>query len=265
LKAEEVLLKIAEEKPLVHHLTNYVTVNLVANTTLLTGALPVMAHAHEEVEEMVSLASALVVNIGTLDPPFVEAVLLAGRRANERGIPVVLDPVGAGATSFRTKTAQRILSELKIAAVCGNAGEIATLAGLSAEVRGVESLAGDAREATVKAAGALGITVVATGETDYVSDGESTMAVSNGHRLMSHVVGSGCASTAVVGCFVAVGGAGAETVAHALAYFGWAGEVAAKGAKEGGTLEPQLLDALAELARDSSGLDDALWVKEISG
>jgi len=266
LKAEEVLLKITEEKPLVHHLTNYVTVNLVANTTLLTGALPVMAHAHEEVEEMVGLASALVINIGTLDPPFVEAVLLAGRRANERGIPMVLDPVGAGATSFRTKTAQRLLSELKIAAVCGNAGEIATLAGLSAEVRGVESLAGDAREATVKAAGALGITVAATGETDYVSDGESTMAISNGHSFMSHVVGSGCASTAVVGCFVAaVGGAGAETVAHALAYFGRAGEVAAKGAKEGGTFEPQLLDALAELARDSSGLDDALWVKEISG
>ncbi len=265
MKAEEALRKISEEKPLVHHLTNYVTVNLVANTTLLTGALPVMAHSSEEVEEMVDLASALAVNIGTLDAPFVEAVLLAGKRANERGIPVVLDPVGAGATSFRTRTAERLLSELDIAAICGNAGEIATLAGLAAEVRGVESLAGDAREATAKAASAWGITVAATGETDYVSDGERTLAVSNGHPLMGRVVGSGCASTAVVGCFAAVGEAGAETVAHALAYFGRAGEVAAGGAKEGGTYEPQLLDALAELAGDPGGLDDALQVKEASG
>ncbi len=265
MRVEGTLRRISEEKPLVHHLTNYVTVNLVANTTLSVGALPVMAHAHEEVVEMVGLASALVVNIGTLDPSFVEAVLLSGRRANERGIPVVLDPVGAGATSFRTKTAERLLSEIEIAAVCGNAGEIATLAGLSSEVRGVESLAGDAETAARKAAGALGITVAATGETDYVSDGERILAVSNGHPLMGRVVGSGCASTAVVGCFAAVGGAGAETVAEALAYFGQAGEVAAEGAEGGGTFEPQLLDALAGLAGDPGGLDDALRVEEVSG
>ncbi len=265
MKAEEALREISSQKPLVHHLTNYVTVNLVANTTLSTGALPVMAHAREEVVEMVSLASALVVNIGTLDPPFVEAVLLAGKRANERGIPVVLDPVGAGATSFRTQTAERLLSELAISAVCGNAGEIATLAGLAAEVRGVESLAGDAQQAATKAAGALGVTVAATGETDYVSDGERTLAVSNGHPLMGRVVGSGCASTAVVGCFAAVGGADAETVAHALAYFGRAGEVAAGGAGGGGTFEPLFLDALAGIAGDPDGLMDALRVEEFSG
>src|SRR3954454_22061437 len=265
MKAEEALRGIAEEKPLVHHLTNYVTVNLVANTTLSVGALPVMAHAHEEVVEMVSLASALVVNIGTLDATFVEAVMLAGKRANERGIPVVLDPVGAGATSFRTKTAERLLSDLEIAAVCGNAGEIATIAGLDAEVRGVESLAGDARQAAMKAAGSLGVTVAATGETDYVSDGERILAVSNGHPLMGRVVGSGCASTAVVGCFAAAGGAKAETVAHALAYFGRAGEVAAEGAEGGGTFEPRLLDALSVVAGNPSGLEDALQVKEVSG
>ena len=265
MKAQEALRKIAEERPLVHHLTNYVSVSLVANTTLLTGALPVMAHAHEEVEEMVGLASALVVNIGTLDPPFVEAVLLAGRRANEKGTPVILDPVGAGATSFRTKTAERLLSELSIAAVRGNAGEIATLAGLAAEVRGVESLTGDAREAAARAAEALGVTVAATGKTDYVSDGERILAVSNGHPLMGRVVGSGCAATAVVGCFAAVGGGEAETVAHALAYFGRAGEVAAEGARDGGTFEPQLLDALAQLAGNPNELDGALQVEEMSG
>ena len=262
MKAEEVLRRLSEERPLIHHLTNYVTVNLVANTTLSVGALPVMAHALEEVVEMVGLASALVVNIGTLDPPFIEAALIAGNRANDQGIPVVLDPVGAGATSFRTETAERLLSELSIAAVCGNAGEIATLAGLAAEVRGVESLGGDPREAATKAARAVGVTVAATGETDYVSDGQRTLAISNGHPFMGRVVGSGCASTAVVGCFSAVGGAEAETVAHALAYFGRAGEVAAEGAKEGGTFEPQLLDALA---RDPKGLEDTLRIKEVSG
>ena len=265
MKAEEALREISSQKPLVHHLTNYVTINLVANATLSTGALPVMAHAREEVVEMVSLASALVVNIGTLDPTFVEAVLLAGNRANERGIPVVLDPVGAGATSFRTNTAERLLSELTISAVCGNAGEISTLAGLAAEVRGVESLAGDARQAATKAADALGVTVAATGETDYVSDGEQTLAVSNGHPLMGRVVGSGCAATAVVGCFAAVGGADAETVAHALAYFGRAGEANARGAGGGGSFEPLFLDALAGIAGNPDGLADALRIEKFSG
>jgi hydroxyethylthiazole kinase len=264
MKAEEALRKIAEERPLIHHLTNYVTVNLVANTTLSVGALPVMAHAHEEVEEMVSLASALVINIGTLDLPFVEAALLAGRRANERGIPVILDPVGAGATSFRTETAKRLLSGLSISVVCGNAGEVATLAGLSAEVRGVESLAGDAEKASRKTASSLGVTVAATGEIDYVSDGESTLAVSNGHPLMGRVVGSGCASTAVVGSFAAVGGARVETVAQALAHFGRAGEVAALCSSGGGTFEPRILDALAELAEDPAGLGRSIRVEELA-
>lgn len=262
MRPEEALGRIGEERPLVHHITNYVTVNLVANVTLCTGALPVMAHAHEEVEEMVSLASALVLNIGTLDPAQTEAMLLAGRRANERGIPVVLDPVGAGATTLRTKTAERLLSELDVSVVCGNAGEVSTLAGLSAEVRGVESLSGDAREAAEKAAASLGVTVVATGATDHVSDGERTLAVENGHSLMGRVVGSGCASTAVVGCFAAVGGGDVETVAGALAYFGRCGEVAAEEAGGPGTFEPHLLDALARLAGDPDYLDGQTGIRE---
>ncbi|MDP9487260.1 MAG: hydroxyethylthiazole kinase [Actinomycetota bacterium] len=264
MNAAEVLRRIGEERPLVHHITNYVTVNLVANVTLSTGALPVMAHAHEEVGEMASLASALVLNIGTLDPGQVEAMLLAGSRANERGIPVILDPVGAGATTLRTRAAERILSDLEVSAVCGNAGEVATLAGLSAEVRGVESLSGDARAAAEKAASTLGVTVAATGETDYVSDGRRTLAVENGHLLMGRIVGSGCASTAVVGCFAAAGGADPETVSEALAYFGRAGEVAAEKAEGPGTFEPRLLDALAGLAAGPGDLDGKLDVKQAS-
>ena len=264
MRAEEVLRKLGDERPLVHHITNYVTVNLVANVTLCTGALPVMAHAYEEVEEMTSLASALVLNIGTLGSDQIESMLLAGRKANERSIPVILDPVGAGATSLRTKTAERLLAELEISAVCGNAGEVATLAGLSAEVRGVESLSGDAKEAAMQAARALGVTVAATGETDYVSGGGRTLAVENGHAFMSRVVGSGCASTAIVGCFAAAGGANPETVAEALAYFGQAGEVAAEGAGGPGTFEPRLLDAVAGLAGNPDRLASELRVQELS-
>lgn len=271
MNTAEVLRRIGEERPLVHHITNYVTVNLVANVTLCTGALPVMAHAREEVGEMSSLASALVLNIGTLDPAQVDAMLLAGKRASERGIPVVLDPVGTGATTLRTRTAERLLSELEIFAVCGNAGEVATLAGLSAEVRGVESLSGDPREAAEKAASAFGVTVAATGETDYVSGGGHTLAVENGHPLMGRIVGSGCASTAVVGCFAAVGTEGRsdpETVAGALAYFGLAGEVATEGTTNGtggpGTFEPRLLDALAGLSATPDRLGGGIRVRELA-
>ena len=264
MRAEEVLRKIGEEKPLIHHLTNYVTVNLVANVTLCAGALPVMAHAVEEVEQMVASAGALVINMGTLDPPWIEAMIKAGKEANRRGIPVVFDPVGAGATEFRSRMPEKLMGEIEFAAVCGNAGEIATLAGLEAEVRGVESLAGDAREAVVEAARALGTTVAATGPTDYVSDGESVLAVENGHSLLGRVVGSGCSSTAVIGCFAAAAGGDPETVASALAYFGYAGELAAGKAEGPGTFEPLLLDALAAVSDGPDLLEGRLKVKEAS-
>jgi hydroxyethylthiazole kinase len=190
-------------------------------------------------------------------------MILAGKEANRRGIPAILDPVGVGATGFRTAAPERLLSEVGFAAVCGNAGEISTLAGLDAEVRGVESIGGDARAAVVEAAGRLGTTVAATGEVDYVCDGERLFAVKNGVPMMGRLVGSGCASTAVVGCFAAVSGAASEAVSGALACFGRAGEVAAGVAEGPGTFEPRLLDALAALAADPGGLDGRLRVEEL--
>src|SRR5438105_14691670 len=138
ISAGTTLRALRERKPLVHQITNYVVMNETANATLALGALPVMAHAREEVEEMVRLASALVLNIGTLSEPWVESMLLAGRAANARGIPVVLDPVGSGATSYRTETARRILHVADVTVLRGNSGEVATLVGIDAEVRGVE-------------------------------------------------------------------------------------------------------------------------------
>src|SRR5689334_25003701 len=135
---------IRERKPLVHQITNYVVMNETANATLALGALPVMAHAPQEVEEMAAAAGALVLNIGTLSEPWIHGMLLAGKAANEAGAPIVLDPVGAGATQYRTAAARRLLGELGLAVVRGNAAEIATLAGQEAEIRGVESVGAEA-------------------------------------------------------------------------------------------------------------------------
>src|SRR5205823_13483241 len=172
-------------KPLVHQITNYVVMNETANATLAIGALPVMAHAREEVEEMVGLAGALVLNIGTLSPAWVDAMLLAGRAATARGIPVVLDPGGAGATAYRTETARRILDEVDVTVLRGNAGEVATLVGVEAEVRGVESMSTGLEPAALARAAASGLGVVAsvTGPIDNVSDGERSLADANGHPL----------------------------------------------------------------------------------
>lgn len=136
----ELLQKIRKEKPLIHHITNAVTTSECAQIVRSVGALPVMAYAREEVEDMVKLSSALVLNIGTLSKEQIETMLIAGRVANKKGIPIILDPVGVGATKMRTESALRLIKELRVAVICGNAAEIATLAGAKAEVRGVESI-----------------------------------------------------------------------------------------------------------------------------
>src|SRR6478736_6340668 len=204
----QMLAELRERKPLVHQITNYVVMNETANATLALGALPVMAHAREEVEEMVALAGALVLNIGTLSSHWVEAMVAAGRAANAAGIPVVLDPVGAGATRYRTDTAKRILSEVDVTVLRGNQGEVATLVGAEAEVRGVESIAGGGDPAALarEAARALGVVASVTGPVDHVSDGTSVLAVANGHPLLASITGTGCMSSAMTGCFLAVGG-----------------------------------------------------------
>jgi hydroxyethylthiazole kinase len=248
---------IRERRPLVHQSTNYVVMNETANATLALGALPVMAHAREEVEEMVGLAGALVINIGTLSPPWVEAMLLAGRRANERGIPVVVDPVGAGATAYRTETARRLLDEVEVTVLRGNAGEIATLVGVEAEVRGVESIAagGDPAELARGAAHTLGVVASVTGPIDHVSDGADVLRVANGHALLGTVTGTGCMSTAITGCFLAVKPESPlEAAAEALAAFGVAGEDAAAEARGPGTFHAALYDALYNL--DPNTLDE---------
>ena len=245
------LRKLRARRPLVHQITNYVVMNETANATLALGALPVMAHAPEEVEEMAANAGALVLNIGTLSEHWIEAMLLAGRAAKG---PIVLDPVGAGATRYRTETAKRLLAELDVTVVRGNAAEIATLAGQTAEIRGVESIstASTTAELVRDAARALGTIVSVTGPTDHVSDGERVLAVSNGHEFMGTVSGTGCISTAVTGAFLAAKpNEPLEAAVEALAAFGVAGEDAARGAQGPGTFHAGLYDALYNLDPDT--------------
>jgi hydroxyethylthiazole kinase len=249
MSAGQSLRRIRERKPLVHQITNYVVMNETANATLALGALPVMAHAREEVEEMVALAGALVLNIGTLSPHWVEAMLAAGRAANERGIPVVLDPVGVGATSYRTETAHKILDQVAVAVLRGNAGEVATLVGVDAEVRGVEAIgdSGDSAALARAAARQLGVVVSVTGAIDHVSDGERVVAIANGHPLLASITGTGCMSSAITGCFLAAADSPLDAAVEALVAFGVAGEDAARDAKGPGSFHVGLYDALAAL------------------
>jgi hydroxyethylthiazole kinase len=263
VNAGDSLRRLRETKPLVHQITNYVVMNETANATLALGALPVMAHAREEVEEMTALAGALVLNIGTLSPPWVDAMLAAGGAANARGVPVVLDPVGAGATSYRTTTAKRILDELDVTVLRGNAGEVATLVGVDAEVRGVESIGagGDPADLARTAARSLGVVASVTGPVDHVSDGECTIAVENGHPLLAAVTGTGCMSSAITGCFLAVGAdRPLKAAAEALVAFGVAGEDAAREARGPGSFHAGLYDALAAL--DPATLDGRARIAE---
>ncbi len=255
---------LRERKPLVHQITNYVVMNETANATLALGALPVMAHAPEEVEQMVGLASALVLNIGTLSEGWIEAMLLAGRAAAERRIPVVLDPVGAGATTYRTETARRILDVVDVTVLRGNAGEVATLVGAEAEVRGVESIAAgvEASDLAREAARRLGVVASVTGPVDHVADGERVLAVANGHPLLATVTGTGCISSALTGCVLAVKPEDPlETAAEALAALGVAAEDAAAGEPGPGTFHARLYDALYAL--DPATLDGRSRVEEL--
>ncbi|MCC6315561.1 MAG: hydroxyethylthiazole kinase [Thermomicrobiales bacterium] len=241
------LARIAETKPLVHQITNVVVTNDSANLTLGFGALPVMAYAIEEVAEMASIAQALVLNIGTLSAGEIEAMLVAGRAAADKAIPIVLDPVGAGATTFRTQSALRLLRELPITVLRGNRGEIGALVG-AGEVRGVEATGSEDPRAVAEAAhAAFGVTVAVTGPVDTVVGPEGALLVRNGDPLLAMITGSGCMATAAIGIFNAVGDDPALQTALALAAYGLAAERAAAGAAGPGTFRARLLDEVAAM------------------
>lgn len=240
------LTKLHEARPLIHNITNFVVMNSTANMLLAAGASPVMAHAENEVEEMVSFAGALVLNIGTLTDDWVDAMVKAGKKATALGVPIVLDPVGAGATALRTQAAQRILAETRIGVVRGNASEILALAGGAGQTKGVD--AADSVEAAAEQAVSLSarlqVPVAITGPVDFITDGNRVLRVANGHPLMSSVTGTGCGASAMIGAFVAVDAEPLAAAATALSYYGLAGQQAAEGAAGPGSFAVRFLDSL---------------------
>jgi len=245
-KAGDSLELLREKKPLIHNITNYVVMNWTANILLAIGVSPVMAHAHEEVEEMTSFAGALVLNIGTLTPYWIDSMVIAGKKANALKIPVILDPVGSGATKLRTDSARRILDEVRVTIVRGNASEVLSLAQKGSHTKGVDSIHGveEAAESAAILAAELKTVLVITGAVDLITNGDQVLRVSNGHELMGWVTGTGCAATAIIGAFLAVEPDAVKAAASALAYFGLAGEKAALRAAGPGSFQPALLDAL---------------------
>lgn len=250
--AAEGLREVRRVHPLVHHITNNVVTTFTANVTLCLGAAPVMAPAIEESAEMAASASVLLLNIGTLDPAQVASMLAAGKKANEAGIPVVLDPVGAGATSLRTESALRLTKELKLSVIRGNAGEILALCGRSGLVRGVDSSGAEPDSAAFMALSkSTGAVVAVTGEIDYVTDGKRESSIAFGHPLMGRVTGTGCGATTAVACFVGAGGKVMERTVGALAAYGIAGKMAAEKSAGPGSFPALFLDALASLSDES--------------
>ena len=247
--------KIRKKTPLIHNITNYVVMNTTANALLALGASPVMAHALEEAAEMVQLAGALVLNIGTLSPAWVQGMHKAALRARELGVPVVLDPVGAGATPYRTRTLHELLDGTGLGIIRGNASEIRALVESGATTRGVDSTA--APEEALQAAQTLAqierCTVCVSGAVDYIVAGEKIFRVHNGDPLMTRVTGLGCTASAFCGAFAAVNRRYPEAAAHAMAVMGIAGEMAAERANGPGSLQLHFLDALYNLTREEIG------------
>ena len=244
--------KIREQAPLVHNITNYVVMNNTANALLALGASPVMAHAEEEVAEMVGIAGALVINIGTLSRSWVTAMFRAAGRAHELGIPLVLDPVGAGATTYRTKTCRALMETTAPAIIRGNASEIMALAAQGVRTKGVDSA--DPSAAALEAARQLneetGSTVCVSGEVDYIVNGRDVITIENGHPMMPRVTGLGCTASALCGAFAAVNRSFPSAVAGAMAVMGIAGEMAAGRSEGPGSLQVAFLDALFRLSEE---------------
>ncbi|MCM3601350.1 hydroxyethylthiazole kinase [Robertmurraya korlensis] len=240
--------RVREQSPLVHNMTNVVVTNFVANGLLALGASPVMAYAKEEVADMVSIANSLVLNIGTLREPEVEAMITAGKAANVKGVPVVLDPVGAGATPYRTNTVNRLLTEVNISILRGNAAEVANVIGEEWQTRGVDAGTGEGNIEDLAriAAQKLHMTVVVTGKDDVVSNGEESIIISNGHPLLTKVTGTGCLFSSVVGAFASVEANYLLASAGASAFYGAVAEraILTTGDQQVGTFQMEFLNQL---------------------
>ena len=240
---------VRAQSPLVHNITNYVVMNNSANALLAIGASPVMAHWVSEMEEMTSIAGSLVINIGTLDDKWIDGMIAAGKAASKRGIPIVLDPVGVGATSQRTEAALKIIEACHLTIIRGNASEIMALVDAGVKSKGVDSSASsnDALESAKRLASDTGAVVVISGETDFITNGTDVHTVEGGNRIMTCVTGMGCTSTALTGAFAAVESDPMVAATAAMAVMSLAGERAAVYSRGNGSMQVNFLDELYNL------------------
>lgn len=252
----DILKSIRATKPLIHHITNYVTVNDCANITLAVGASPIMADDLGEAADITSISSALVLNMGTLNERTIESMLAAGKQANAIKIPVVFDPVGAGASELRNKTVERILREVKVSVLRGNMSEIRFLAGLHATTKGVDASDADlqggleiGRSIAETTAKKYGCVVAITGPTDILSDGRRTILLQNGTKLLSNVTGTGCMCTSLVGSFCGASKDFLAAAAGGVLCMSLAGELAAEQAWEtgNGSFHMAIFDAVSKM------------------
>ncbi|MCF0057958.1 hydroxyethylthiazole kinase [Dyadobacter sp. CY356] len=248
----ENLTQLRAKSPLVHNITNFVVMNYTANALLAIGASPVMAHAVEEVEDMVAIAGALVINIGTLSPVWVEGMKKAMLTAVKLGKPVILDPVGAGATAYRNTTLTELLNTASPTLIRGNASEILALAGSNIQTKGVDSTAisTDSLQAAKLLSQKYGCVVSVSGATDVIVSGEKVAFVDNGVSLMTKITGMGCSASAIAGAFFAIQPDGFEAAVSAAAMMGVCGEKAFLKAKSPGSFQIAFLDLLSELSPD---------------
>jgi len=246
---EKNLTDLRNQSPLVHNITNFVVMNFTANALLAAGASPVMAHAAEEVEDMVAIAGALVVNIGTLSPPWVAGMKLAIKRAAELHKPIILDPVGAGATPYRNEVLKELLAIASPTIIRGNASEIMALAGTNIQTKGVDSTAAsmDSLEAAKALSRKYGCIVSVSGATDLIVSGERIAYVENGVPLMTRITGMGCSASAIAGAFAAVQADAFEAAVCAAVMMGVCGEMAFQKTQLPGSFQIAFLDALSEV------------------
>ncbi|MFC1508080.1 hydroxyethylthiazole kinase [Candidatus Omnitrophota bacterium] len=247
-----ILQKLRTEKPLVHHLTNWVTIYDCANIVKVFGAAPVMAHAAEEVEDMASLASSLVLNIGTLTTEFIQSMKLAAKSANKKGIPVILDVCGAGATKLRDRKSFELLDAARIDIIKGNASEVARIAGEKVQTKGVDAskVEKDLIELARYLAEKRDATVVITGKEDIVAGKDRHFVVKNGCDMMAHVVGTGCMASSVIGAFSAVEKDLPKAATAGLVCYEIAAELACKDSSGPGTFKESLFDNVYNLNKE---------------
>ncbi len=251
-EAAELLIRIRERRPLIHHITNYVTMNDSANVVLAIGASPIMANDPAEAAEVAAMAKALVLNIGTPSNNNFRSMLSAGKKANELSIPIIFDPVGAGITSFRKKMCEKLLAEIKPAVIKGNISEVMYLASMESCSCGVDSFSDidNGTEIIQRLAKDLNCVVVATGKRDIVSDGINTYIISNGHEMLSRVTGTGCMTSSLIGAFCSITGDYLTGTAAGIMAMGISGQLAFNSLLPGegiGTFKVKLFDNIYNL------------------